>query len=350
MAKNKKINLSSIDKLEIKFTDCSRGTLCIKRLCLSKRSNDIIRSNLNEIETQMFNQIMNCQDVGSFMLVIIGLRSIVESLTNKVCINEKISTEIYDEKEKRIKKLTLKEKYKKIEGNFSKKENAKLFLDIIETANDTIHELENKLQRNSSDKYIRDFIKLLDSESIFVEKEAHVNFIRNWVKKNSKSKNHLLRTGFWLKEIYKNPSDSMMIAAIGHDIERSFSEKGEKRPLNLDWDNEDYLLWHGRRSARFLRELLLESSLEEKTIKEIESLVINHEIGGNVNSDAVKDADSISFLENNYYTLIKDVPRKFSKERAKKKLDFMYNRITSEKAKQIAKPFYERAIEKLNKK
>lgn len=76
-------------------------------------------------------------------------------------------------------------------------------------------------------------------------------------------------------------------------------------------------------------------------------LVSKHEVGGNDDQNLLKDADSISFFENNVDHFVNKKVGETSKEKVKDKFEWMFNRISSEKAKQIARPWYEEAIKKL---
>jgi len=177
-----------------------------------------------------------------------------------------------------------------------------------------------------------------------------INQLENWLKENHRAANHLIRTGYWLKEMYPQADDAMIIAAIAHDLERIFPLKeGEVQPPNLDWDNEEYLLWHGTRSAKFLEKYLKDNGASSALIEKVNSLVAYHEVGGDEKKDMIKDADSVSFLETQVDKFIGRI-RKGEKtaENIKKKFDYMFNRISSEKVREIAKPFYDTAINKLN--
>jgi hypothetical protein len=101
-----------------------------------------------------------------------------------------------------------------------------------------------------------------------------------------------------------------------------------------------------------MKKFLAEKGAEPEFINVVEKIIKNHEVGGDKRSNLVKDADSISFLENlvqNYYSYRNE---RFGKEQAllqtKKKVEWMFNRISSKKAKKIAKPFYEKAMDFLN--
>ena len=174
--------------------------------------------------------------------------------------------------------------------------------------------------------------------------------LKNWIKENHKSSKHLIRTGFWLKRIYLKADETMMIAAIAHDFERAFPlrDKEIKIKNNDTWDLKEYLLWHGKRSAEFLGEFLRENNASEELISKVKELVIYHELGGDEEKNAIKDADSISFLENNVDRFLEGVSGEYAKQVTKNKFDFMFNRISSLKAKKFAKPFYDKAMGKLN--
>ena len=77
-------------------------------------------------------------------------------------------------------------------------------------------------------------------------------------------------------------------------------------------------------------------------------LVSKHEEGGNDDQNLLKDADSVSFFETNISLFLTKHVQDVGKEKVREKFDWMYKRITSEKAKQIARPWYEEAIKNLD--
>lgn len=56
----------------------------------------------------------------------------------------------------------------------------------------------------------------------------------------------------------------------------------------------------------------------------------------------------LSFVENNGSIFLAKI-EKLGYDRIKEKFDWMYNRITSEKAKKIGKPFYNKMMGELEK-
>lgn len=173
--------------------------------------------------------------------------------------------------------------------------------------------------------------------------------LEEFIKEKDINPRHWLRTGYWIKEIYPEADEIMYISAICHDIERAFPLRdGEVKPEIKNWDDPEYNLWHQNRSAEFAEKVLRDFGFnDDEKIYKIKDLIKHHEVGGNEEMNMLKDADSLSFLENNIEMFVASIPEKHSKEEIGKKFDFMYNRISSPKAKELAKPFYEEAIKKL---
>jgi len=76
-------------------------------------------------------------------------------------------------------------------------------------------------------------------------------------------------------------------------------------------------------------------------------LVSKHEIGGNDDQNLLKDADSISFFENNVKYFVGRKVNETGKEKVRDKFDWMYHRMTSERAKEFARQLYVEAMKKL---
>jgi len=91
---------------------------------------------------------------------------------------------------------------------------------------------------------------------------------------------------------------------------------------------------------------LKKQSADEKLISRVKHLISKHEEGGDEDQNLLKDADSISFFENNVESFLtkKD---ELGKEKVKEKFDWMFKRITSEKAREIARKWYEKALKDL---
>ena len=100
--------------------------------------------------------------------------------------------------------------------------------------------------------------------------------------------------------------------------------------------------------ATTMRNFLLEHGASSELIKKVPSLIEKHEVGGNEEQNALKDADSISFYECNVDLFLDYLVPLLGVQKIKDKLDWTFNRITSDKAKSIARPMYEESLKKLN--
>lgn len=176
-----------------------------------------------------------------------------------------------------------------------------------------------------------------------------VQGLENFIKEKDIEAEHMLRTGYWLKQLESEVDDAFYIAALCHDIERVFPlREGEVKPAKTgdDKSDQEYLTWHGKRSAEFTESLLCEYGFDdEEALERIKTLITNHSVGGDKEKNLMMDADSISLLENNIPLFIKEGK---NKKKLKEKTISEFNRLTSEKARKFAKPFFKKALEELN--
>ncbi len=154
-------------------------------------------------------------------------------------------------------------------------------------------------------------------------------------------KPHYVRALFWVENLKPDADLALKIAAYSHDVERAFNQdSGRKRLL---YQEKTDLTKHQHDSAQIIGDFLEKQKANKIIIKKVKELISRHEIGGNAEQNILKDADSISYLENNAVRNLEwlgEVPT----EEIRSKFDWMYSRISSKKAKEIAKPFYEKAV------
>ena len=105
---------------------------------------------------------------------------------------------------------------------------------------------------------------------------------------------HAENTLEWLLKLHPEAGLSMQIAALGHDIERSFDEK---RIVASDYETYDeYKQAHALNSAQILSQLLEQMGVDQELVDDIAHLVANHERGGDDRSELLKNADILSFF------------------------------------------------------
>lgn len=174
-------------------------------------------------------------------------------------------------------------------------------------------------------------------------------FIENSFEKEGSLK-HLEKTLYWVEKLKPDASESLKIAALMHDIERPFrkeSTKGLAKQFGFDYP--EFLKIHQEKGADIAKKFLLENGYDENISNEVAGYIKCHEVGGTREQNILMEADSLSFLEDsNKISFIKKIKTGESdKGKVQKKFNFMFNRIRSEKAQEIAVPFYEKALKEL---
>ncbi len=157
---------------------------------------------------------------------------------------------------------------------------------------------------------------------------------------------HLLRTAYWIKKLEPEADNALLVSAVSHDIERA-EKKGPDTPNYKIKDVNEYLAYHQKRGAEIIGDFLNQKGAEPATVQKVRNLVTNHEIGGDEDQNSLLNADSLSWLENLVDHFLEHEIVDLGIERVRKKINRMYNRITSEKYKKIAEPYYKNATEKL---
>jgi hypothetical protein len=160
---------------------------------------------------------------------------------------------------------------------------------------------------------------------------------------------HLVRTVHWVKELKPNSDEALLIAAIAHDIERAYGDhdKMSKALMAKGFRNDYFLDHHQAEGANIIAKFLESRKAGQELIERVKMLIGNHEIGGNTDQNILKDADSISFFENNIDHFIDVKAKEIGRDKVKEKFDWMYSRISSDKARQIALGWYNDAIARL---
>ena len=161
---------------------------------------------------------------------------------------------------------------------------------------------------------------------------------------------HFKRTVHWVKELNPEADEALLISAIAHDIERSVrKEEVLKKIKEIGLTSSDFLKNHQERGAEIIANFLEEQGAENELIDKVKRLVSKHEVGGDEEQNLLKDADSLSFLENNlsYFLSPEKITATGGIEKVKEKISWMFNRITSDKAKQIAQPWYDKAMKEM---
>ncbi len=160
-----------------------------------------------------------------------------------------------------------------------------------------------------------------------------------------KSVEHFERTVYWVQQLKPDADEAILIAAYAHDIARAFrSTNSEQTFQTRELNDPEILEEHQKEGAKIMTEFLEKEEFENDKIKRIANMILKHEVGGDEESDLIKDADSISYLEINAPKHAKKLVVPLGKDKVERKICWMFERISSEKAKQIAEQFYKNAM------
>ncbi len=108
---------------------------------------------------------------------------------------------------------------------------------------------------------------------------------------------HADNTLEWLLRLEPDAGEALQLAALAHDIDRAIEETKVRR---ADFDDYDvFKAAHARNGAEILRPILIACGVARDIVDEACRLVMVHEVGGDPDSDLLKDADSISYFDVN---------------------------------------------------
>ena len=107
---------------------------------------------------------------------------------------------------------------------------------------------------------------------------------------------HADNTLQWLLYLEPDAGEALQLAALAHDIDRATPERVRREDYS---DYDTFKAVHARRGALLLRGILEGSGVAQDIVEETCRLVLVHEVGGDPDSDLLKDADSISYFDVN---------------------------------------------------
>jgi len=162
---------------------------------------------------------------------------------------------------------------------------------------------------------------------------------------SGKSVEHFERTLYWLRQLHPEADEPMQISAYSHDIARAFRKQGTTETFkDKELNDPEVLREHQEEGARIMWRFLVHQEYDQLLAERVYRMIDHHEVGGDSESDLIKDADSLSYLEVNAPKHIKLIS-KLGEGKIRRKIDWMYERITSEQARELAEPFYRKAID-----
>ncbi len=142
-----------------------------------------------------------------------------------------------------------------------------------------LDELQPVNRSHLPSRYVRSRIRTLIARSEVPEDPGHAD-----------------NTLEWLLYLEPDAGEALQLAALAHDIDRATPERVRREDYS---DYDTFKAAHARRSALLLRGILEGSGVTRDIVDEACRLVVVHEVGGDPDSDLLKDADSISYFDVN---------------------------------------------------
>ena len=156
---------------------------------------------------------------------------------------------------------------------------------------------------------------------------------------------HAKRTAYWIKQLKPKADEALLVAGLFHDIERAFYGDWKKGS-----DNPILLRKHQNLSALEAEKFLRNEKANDDLIKRVKYLIARHEEGGDKDQNILCDADCLAYFEEKALRNAKKHKQEGRSKEMIKKLKYIFNRISSTKAREISRPFYKKALEVLNDK
>jgi hypothetical protein len=156
---------------------------------------------------------------------------------------------------------------------------------------------------------------------------------------------HLRRTVIWMLRLDPAASEALLVAALTHDMERHFPGGTQPDKAAGAWDDVEYNTRHTRRSAVIVSDWLRRHGMSREFVDRLIGPILEHEFGGSAEGNLIQASDSLSFLDTNASLVARWVlGGETTVELGKRKLEWMYERIQVDKARELARPLYEAAV------
>jgi hypothetical protein len=108
---------------------------------------------------------------------------------------------------------------------------------------------------------------------------------------------HAENTLAWVLKLMPDADEALQLAALGHDVERAIESQRVKKNRFRSFD--EFKAAHATNSAKVLQSMLEECRVDKGVIEEVCRLVRLHETGGDERSDILRNADSLSYFQDN---------------------------------------------------
>lgn len=142
--------------------------------------------------------------------------------------------------------------------------------------------------------------------------------------KTEEDPTHSINAWKWLLKLKPDADEITQLAVIGHDLDRAMPDRLTQDQFK---NYDEYKLAHATRGGGIAKTMALENGYSEEEATRLAKIITYAEFGNeNPSVNLVRDADSISFFDNNVELYLK---RK-GPEKTNIKMNFMYSRTSKE--------------------
>jgi hypothetical protein len=108
---------------------------------------------------------------------------------------------------------------------------------------------------------------------------------------------HAESTVAWVFRLMPEAEQALLLAALCHDIDRAIDSSRVQKDCFQSFD--EFKAAHALNSAEIVGEILVECGVDEGVRAEVCRLVRLHETGGDERADVLRNADAISYFQDN---------------------------------------------------
>jgi Domain of unknown function (DUF4202) len=108
---------------------------------------------------------------------------------------------------------------------------------------------------------------------------------------------HAESTVAWVFRLMPEADQALQLAALGHDVDRAVESRRVRKDCFQSF--EQFKAAHALNSAAIIGEILVECGVDEGVRAEVCRLVRLHETGGDERSDVLRNADAVSYFQDN---------------------------------------------------
>ncbi len=185
------------------------------------------------------------------------------------------------------------------------------------------------------------------------EKKDRLKTVENFVLKSFKKVNMEKRMKFfnrtlhWANVLKPDASEALKIAALTYDIQDAFRQIS---PFAMNsGKTEDSIDYHQKEGAKIMRKFLEENGFPDKLNNKVYDIIAGHETGDSKEQIILRDADRLNYFENIAIRRAR-TSGMIPPERIKEEFQRMLSDIRTEQARQLAEPFYKKALGELMRK